>query len=82
MIIRKIKLIDDIFTCIELVKKDTLVLVLEESFLVESQYRLRRSLTRSQDLRADKYCLIGNKLNHIATHAVVNIIFSGIYGRV
>ena len=60
MIIRKIKLIDDIFTCIELVKKDTLVLVLEEGFLVESQYRLRRSLTRSQDLRADKYCLIGD----------------------
>ena len=57
MIIRKIKLIDDIFTCIELVKKDTLVLVLEEGFLVESQYRLRRSLTRSQDLRADKYWL-------------------------
>ena len=81
MIIRKIKLIDDIFTCIELVKKDTLVLVLEEDFLVESQYRLRRSLTRSQDLRADKYCLIGDKLNHIATHAVVNIIFSGRYGR-
>lgn len=82
IIINNVRELDDLYKCIKLEKNNISLYILEANFLRENHKKLKKFLTEKQRSKSKKYFFLEDRYNYIVTHAVVNIIFYKIYGKV